>query len=309
MPIHHTFTVHAQDQDKRLDQFLQLHLHNYSRTALANFIKQGYVTVNSKAITKPGQTVIAGQIITLTIVPQESFILPQETAQTLVIPIIAQTDDFIVINKPAGLITHPTSSTKKQSSVSGWAQALFPDIAQVGDAARPGIVHRLDTDTSGLMIIARTPEAYTTLSAMFKDRSIKKEYLAVVAGHPEKSGTISLTLGRHPTKRNTVTVTKSGRPALTHYNVQEYFTDSALLNVHLLTGRTHQIRVHCKAMNHPILGDTVYGKKTLLIKRQALHAHKLSFTYKGVSYAFVAPLPADMHDLLSALHTKGRFDF
>lgn len=301
MSTYHTFTAQNDDQDKRLDQFLQQHLPDYSRTALAGFIKNGQVTLNDKVITKPGHMLVAGQVITITLIPKESFTLSQEAAHHLEIPIIAQTDDFIVINKPAGLITHPTSTTKQQLSVSGWAQAVFPEIAQVGDPARPGIVHRLDTDTSGLMIIARTPEAYALFTSMFKDRSIKKEYVAVVEGHPDQTGTIELTLGRHPTKRNTVTVTKTGRPAITQYTVQEYFSDSALLNVNLLTGRTHQIRVHCKAIKHPILGDAVYGKKTPLIKRQALHAHKLFFTYKGIPYAFVALLPQDMHDLIKKL--------
>ena len=309
MSIHHTFSVEQQDHHKRIDHFLQQHLPNLSRTTIARLIKEGSACINNNITTKPGHLVAAGQTVTITIIPKSAFTLTHTDAQKIEVPIIAQTNDFIVINKPAGLITHPTNSTKQQVSVSGWAQALFPEIAKVGDPQRPGIVHRLDAATSGLMVIARTLQAYETLKTMFKDRSITKEYVALVAGHPEQTGTITMPLGRHPLKRTTVIVKKDGRPAITNYYVQEYFADSARVNIHLVTGRTHQIRVHFQAIKHPLLGDHIYGKRTPLIKRQALHAQKLSFDYKGIHYAFAAPLPHDMDTLISNLRAKNRVAF
>jgi 23S rRNA pseudouridine1911/1915/1917 synthase len=139
---------------------------------------------------------------------------------------------------------------------------------------------------------------------MFKDRTITKKYLALVEGQPEPSGTITIPLIRHPTLRNTITTSMHGRPATTLYSVQEYFKDSASLEVELVTGRTHQIRVHCKAIKHPLIGDTVYNKKSHLIARQALHAYSVAFTYKGIDYGFTAPLPNDMQALIEHLRSK-----
>lgn len=302
----HHFTVSPEEQDKRLDHFLSQHIPEYSRTALTNFIKKGHVRINNKAISKAGYTVMAGEAIELTIPQVHQFSLSVQRASTLDISIIAQTEDFLVVNKPAGIITHPTSPTKQEASVSGWAQALFPEIAKVGDPERPGIVHRLDTHTTGLLLIARTPAAYNALTQAFKDRTISKKYLAVVEGHPEPTGTITIPLIRHPTNRNTITTSLHGRPATTLYSVQEYLKDTAILELELITGRTHQIRVHCKAIKHPLVGDTVYGKKSLSIARQALHSHSVAFNYQGIDYSFVAPLPSDMVDLIAKLRTQKR---
>ncbi len=300
----HSFTVCPEDTNKRLDHFLATHVPDYSRSALGSFIKDGKVRINNKTITKAGYAITTGDTIVLTIPQVHQFSLSATRAQTLDIPIIVKTDDFLIVNKPAGLITHPTSPTKQEASVSGWAQALFPEIAKVGDPERPGIVHRLDTHTTGLLLIARTSHAYDAFTAMFKDRTITKKYLALVEGQPEPSGKITIPLLRHPTLRNTITTSMHGRPATTLFTVQEYFKDSALLEVELITGRTHQIRVHCKAIKHPLIGDTVYNKKSHLIARQALHAYSIAFTYQGIDYAYTAPLPADMADLIVQLRNK-----
>lgn len=306
------FIVLPEDQDLRLDHFLTKNLPDQSRTALANMIKKGHVTVNTKTITKPGIILVAGQEVTLTIPQEKPYQLLTDQAEQLGITLLDQTDDFLIINKPAGLITHPSSPKKHEPSVSSWAVALFPDIAHVGNPERPGIVHRLDTQTSGLLIIARTPQAYDFFTQGFKERTLQKKYLGIVQGHPDRSGTITFAIKRHPTRRNTMIISNSasltghnpGRASTTHYTVQEYFTDTALVEFELITGRTHQIRVHAKAIHHPLVGDTVYGQPSKMILRQALHAHTLSFDFNGTKYGYKAPLPRDMQSLIAQLSKK-----
>jgi 23S rRNA pseudouridine1911/1915/1917 synthase len=167
---------------------------------------------------------------------------------------------------------------------------------------RPGIVHRIDKNTSGLLLVARNLQAHNLLSALFKERKIQKTYLAVVNGVPPASGRIDLPVGRHPTERHKMS-TKGieARPALTFFTVEQQLNDASLLAVRIVTGRTHQVRVHCAAIGHGLLGDDVYGVKSPFIDRQALHAWQIQFSYKGQDFSFQAPLPDDMQDLLTAL--------
>jgi 23S rRNA pseudouridine1911/1915/1917 synthase len=175
---------------------------------------------------------------------------------------------------------------------------------------RPGIVHRLDKDTSGLLLIARTNYAHATFNTLFQTRTIHKTYLALVHGHPPASGTIDLAIGRHPVNRHTMTTFKAGtyeaarhrtRNAFTAYTVLEYFDEYSLLEVKPVTGRTHQIRVHLAALGHPIVGDAVYGTASKLIARQALHAHRLQFMFDGQEHIFTQPLPGDMANVVSSI--------
>ena len=162
-------------------------------------------------------------------------------------------------------------------------------------------MHRLDTDTSGILIVPRTNHSLAQFSTLFQEKAIKKTYYAFVKGHPDKSGIIEDPIGRDPIHRHKMTSRPDGKPSLTKYTVEEYYEDSALLKVHPVTGRTHQIRVHCTALGHPLLGDTTYGSAHPGIKRQALHAHQLSFTYKKRWYSFSYALPEDMHLLQKKL--------
>ena len=185
----------------------------------------------------------------------------------------------------------------------------FAIFNHVGTVDRPGIVHRLDRDTSGLMIIPRTNEAHASMTDMFKDRKIQKTYLAIVMGHPPESGTIDLYVGRHPSMRNkmhhftALTKQASSRTALTHYEVIQYYDDFSLVKVKPVTGRTHQIRVHFAAIGHPLLADPLYGRKSKLSKRHALHAHQLEFEYKSKSYCFTSQLDSKLQNILNISKT------
>jgi 23S rRNA pseudouridine1911/1915/1917 synthase len=216
---------------------------------------------------------------------------------------------FIIIEKPAGLLVHPTTSTSNEISLSDWLKHHIEDIEHVGSVDRPGIIHRLDKLTSGLMVIPRTNYAYQQFGTLFRDRTIDKTYYALVKGHPAQEGTVKLLIGRDPVVRNkmttyacTETAKTKARHAVTHYVVEHYFEDAALVRVYLETGRTHQIRVHFAAIGHPIIGDIVYGSSSPLINRQALHAAELTFKFDDTDFSFKSELPADMQTLISRLH-------
>jgi 23S rRNA pseudouridine1911/1915/1917 synthase len=238
----------------------------------------------------------------------------------LLLDILFEDSDLLVINKAAGLVVHPAAGHATGTLVHGILHHC-PDLEGIGIEKRPGIVHRLDKDTSGIMVVAKTSRAHHELSRQFKARSIHKNYLALVAGSPKTDGgCIDLPVGRHPVERKKMsTRSKRGREALTLWRVFEKFTGAALLDIELKTGRTHQIRVHCQAMGFPIIGDSVYGWKGALkktaagnaalqaafknVKRQMLHAYRLGFNHpvNGKALSFEAPLPADMALLLEQL--------
>ena len=209
---------------------------------------------------------------------------------------IFEHDDFFIIEKDAGIAVHPGSSHSKELTLSDWLVAACNDLAEVGDAARPGIVHRLDKDTSGLMIIPRTSHAHAKISALFKDRKIQKTYGALVEGSPEKSGTLNYTIARHPLYPHKMTAGHyiMGRQSITHYETISQSSTHAFLKLKPVTGRTHQIRVHCATAGFPLVGDSVYGQSSDFIARQALHASELQFVYDGTEYNFVSELPSDI---------------
>lgn len=217
----------------------------------------------------------------------------------------------MVVNKPSNLVVHPPRVTSKDVTLIDWLVHTFNELEQVGYADRPGIVHRLDKNTSGLMLVARNNCAHALLCDMFKKRTIQKTYLALVTGHPDKEGTIDFAIMRHQTKRNTMMHVRPGshtngkvREACTHYRVLEYFDDCSLVQIKPITGRTHQIRVHFAALGHALVGDYVYGKKSKTIKRQALHAYKLSFKFNGKQYEFCQNPPEDFQNFLEILRNN-----
>jgi 23S rRNA pseudouridine1911/1915/1917 synthase len=222
--------------------------------------------------------------------------------------VVHEDDDLIVVDKPAGVAAHPSPGWLGPTVVGGLAAAGVR-VSTSGAAERAGVVHRLDAGTSGLMVVAKSESAYTALKRAFKERTVDKVYLALAQGHPDPtSGTIDAPLGRHPKAEYRFAVVADGRPSVTHYDTLEAFRAATLLEVHLETGRTHQIRVHFAYLRHPLVGDTMYGADPLLaarlgLDRQWLHAARLGFEHPatGEQVEFESPLPADLQHALDLL--------
>jgi 23S rRNA pseudouridine1911/1915/1917 synthase len=292
------FSLQATDADAglRIDVFLAAQLPVFSRSLIKKLLTNKQVLINRLNAVKPSYIIKNNDIITLLSIPTQAARSSQKVAKNIGVTIIAEYADFLIINKPAGLVVHPPEQTFTDIALTDWLVQEFPEVIDVGDPLRPGIVHRLDRNTSGLMIIARTNAAYQTFVQMFKDRKICKTYIALVMGHPESSGTIDYAIGRHPVQKNimhaftAIPENSCARDAITHFKVLQYFDTYSLLELQPKTGRTHQIRVHCKAIGHPLMGDTVYGTASKKIGYHALHAQNLKFTYHGIDYEFSSPL-------------------
>jgi 23S rRNA pseudouridine1911/1915/1917 synthase len=290
---------------QRLDAALAKLEPSLSRAQVRRLIDAGEVTV-SGAVVKPAHRLRAGEEIAGR-VPE-----PQPTkvgAEELPLAILFEDGDVVVIDKPAGLVVHPAPGHSGGTLVNALLHHCR-DLSGVGGELRPGIVHRLDKDTSGVLVVAKNDAAHRALAAQFKAHSVLREYLALVRGTPRaQSGTIEAAIGRHPTDRKRMsTKTRRGRAALTHYLVEERLRGASLLRVRLGTGRTHQVRVHLSSIGLAILGDPVYGGgraqgAELGLQRQALHAAVLGFTHprSGDALRFESPLPADLARALEAL--------
>lgn len=298
----YTFVVEEHQNSQRIDSFIAQQFPNYSRSFLQKLFKKNAITVNKKS-TKPGYKIKHQDHITITF-PSQTETVDIEVPDDLHIDIIAKENDFLIINKPAGLTVHKPKPTYTQPTLCDWLTKNYNEIAHVGAVDRPGIVHRLDKDTSGIMIIPRTNKAHEAFSNMFKNRNIKKTYLALVTGHPDEKGAISFAIGRHPVLRSTMThfsripENQSARDAHTNYKVVNYYDNFSLVEVKPTTGRTHQIRVHFKAIGHPLLGDAMYGQESKIIKYHALHASQLEFTFNDKHYSFTCPLATTMQKIL-----------
>jgi 23S rRNA pseudouridine1911/1915/1917 synthase len=300
------FTVSQDKHLQRLDQFLHEVLPAYSRSYFQKLVQDGFVTCNDRVILKPSHKVKTGDSVTCSIARIDFDVsaaaIDKRLLEGIQVSLVAQEPDFLIINKPAGLVVHKPAHTSRQITLVDWLLAMYPTLQTIGDAERPGIVHRLDMQTSGLMIIPRTAAAHALFTQMFKDRLIKKTYLALVEGHPQHDAAIDYRIMRHPTERTKMAHSKSqGRQAYTQFQIIEYLKDTTSVRALPQTGRTHQIRVHCAAWGHPIIGDIVYGSKSKVIARQALHAAELEFDFSGKHYHFSAPLPDDMAHALEAL--------
>ena len=297
-----TFTVKPEKVGLRLDVFLIEQFPNYSRSFFSRIIDDKLVKINGTIAKKGGLTLKAGDIIHITFplvekdIPRNAAIL-KNTGLT----VIHQEPSFAIIYKPAGITVHPVSEKSPEPTLVDWLLMTFSDVVSIGYKDRPGIVHRLDKETSGLMIIPLTAPAFATFSGFFKDRKIHKTYLAIVKGYPEKEGLISYPIGRHQTVRNKMTYHTQGRTAITPFITLSYLTNHALVEARPITGRTHQIRVHFATSGHPLVGDKLYGNTSTLIGRHALHAYALQFTFQGKEYYFSSPLPEDMELLLKQL--------
>lgn len=281
---------------QRIDVFLATQLPMFSRSLIKKLLTNKQVLINRKTAAKPSYVIKNNDIITLLSIPTPAQRSCQKVPKNIGVTIIADHPDFLIINKPAGLVVHPPEETFTDVALTDWLIQEFPEIIEVGDSLRPGIVHRLDRNTSGIMIIARTNLAYQKFVQMFKDRLIQKTYIALVNGHPEQSGTIDFAIGRHPVQKNimhaftAIPENSCARDAITHFKTVQYFDTFSVVEVKPKTGRTHQIRVHFKAIGHPLMGDTVYGTVSKKIGYHALHAQKLEFTYDGSEYEFFSPI-------------------
>lgn len=304
-------TVPAAMEGQRLDQVLANLYPQYSRSQLQKWVKAGQVRVDDK-ILKPKERLIGGEIIQLC---AEQETQTEFAPEAIPLSIVHEDTDILVIDKPAGLVVHPAAGNWSGTLVN----ALLhhdPDLALL---PRAGIVHRLDKDTTGLMVVAKTLEAHTKLVAMLQHRQVKRKYLALVSGQVVAGGTVDAPIGRHPTDRLRQAVTENGKEAVTHYRVEERFPHHTLLRVTLETGRTHQIRVHLSWKHLPIVGDPVYGGRLRIpagisatvrealqaFPRQALHATRLGLAHPrtGAAMLWESPLPTDMAELLAVLRT------
>lgn len=305
------------DLDVRLDRFLAAAQADLSRSAIQQLIDEGRVTVNGRA-PRASLKLRPGDTISLRLPPPREAVLEPEP---LTLRIVHEDPDLVVIDKPAGLVVHPGAGVSSGTLVHALLHR-YPEIADVGGEGRPGIVHRLDRDTSGLLLVARTPRAYRALIAAMQERRIHRRYGALVWGDPRRDhGVVSTRIGRHPRERTRMAVLASGgREAVTHWRVAERFGLAARLEVTLETGRTHQIRVHLGHLGHPVVGDPEYGgrKKQLSaglaerslaaallrdLGRQALHAEALQLEHPvtGTPLSFSSPWPDDMVQALQRL--------
>ena len=286
----HEFRVAA--DEPRLDQYLSGQDTGLNRSQLRRLIVDGQVMVNG-ASAKPSYKVRAGDLVSLSVPPPRESSL---VAQDIPVTVVYQDENLVVIDKPAGLAVHPGPGHPDKTLVNALL-AMCPDIQGIGGEIRPGIVHRLDKNTSGLMVAAKTHRAHNDLSAQIKARQVTKGYLALVEGVPKlPEGKIDVPVGRHPRHRTRMAVVVGGKEARTSYKAREQFRCHSLLEIYLETGRTHQIRVHMAHIGRPLVGDTVYGKASPLVERHFLHAFQLGFKHpvNGEPLEFQSGLPVDL---------------
>ena len=288
------YQVEASANAMRLDTTVTSRLEGRSRTFCKELITQHCVTVNGAIMVESSCLVKAGDLIEITIPPLPPLDKPKQATNQLNVKVVYTHDDFLIINKPAGLIVHSPSTASTEITLVDWLLEHFAELNNVGSSDRPGIVHRLDKDTSGLMIIPRTASAHLVFSDLFQNRCIEKVYHAFVSGHPQTEGSCEEPIGRHPVTRHKMAIIPRGRSSSTDYKTLKYFKDYALVSASPKTGRTHQIRVHLASLKHPIIGDETYGSRSKTIGRQALHAYQLSFEYKKKWFSFWYSMPEDM---------------
>lgn len=305
-----TAIILHQQLGQRLDQALAELFPNYSRSRIKEWILEKRVTVNGKIADRPKEKVLGGEVIRV-----EAEIAEQARwqAQNIPLDLVYEDDDILVINKPRGLVVHPGAGNPDQTVLN----ALLYHYPPIMDVPRAGIVHRLDKDTTGLMVVAKTVPAQTHLVSSLQRREITREYEAIAIGTMTAGGSVDEPIARHSTKRTHMSVHPFGKAALTHYRIMEHFRAHTRLRLRLETGRTHQIRVHMAHINHPLIGDPLYGGRarpprhasdsfiTTLrsFDRQALHATMLRLYHPvtGIEMEWHAPIPQDMVDLVTAL--------
>ncbi len=305
---HQKFSFNIESNDEiRVDKYLADNLPGISRSKIKACIKAGDVTLDGKVVDKAGTKAKLGSVLELNLVEDNEIGLIPENFP---LDILYEDDHVIIINKPAGMVVHPGAGNQSGTIVN-YLLAHFPPIRLIGEVERPGVVHRLDKETSGCMIFAKSDKAYRWLVKQFKSHDVHKTYLTLVDGHPPTpTGRIEVPIERDSKNRTKMAVglRGSGKEAITEYFQLETFSDFAYLEVHPVTGRTHQIRVHLGYIGVPVVGDTLYGRKrpTINIDRFFLHAQKLTIRLPGDRQArnFEAPMPDDLNDILDQLRGK-----
>lgn len=305
------YTVALAEAGVRLDVFVAAQS-SLSRSAAVRLIEEGQITLNGRRADK--KTLLCeGDTVAVSLPePEPSEVLPED----IPLDVVYEDGDLLVINKPSGMVVHPAAGNPSGTLVNALLYRCAGSLSGVGGVLRPGIVHRIDKDTSGLLVVAKNDAAHRALAAQLEDHSLFREYRALArGGFREEEGTVRLPIGRHPIDRKKMAVIKDGthaaKDAVTHYTVLERYGSVSELRLRLETGRTHQIRVHMAALGHPLLGDTVYGggntpfekKHAALLDGQALHAERISFVHptSGERMTFSTPLPANFEKLLSIL--------
>lgn len=292
------------DTPERLDKFLVGQLQEFSRSRIQGLIAGGFVDVNGRPARKAGQPLEAGDTLTVRIPPAApSGLIPEN----IPLDILFENDELLVVNKPAGMVVHPAAGHAAGTLVNA-VLGYDPDLEGIGGEERPGVVHRLDKETSGLILLAKNERAHRWLQDQFRLRKVDKTYLALVDGKPPTpSGRVEAPIGRDPKnrKRMAIVPASKGREAVSEYKTLETFAKHTLLEFHPHTGRTHQIRLHCAFLKCPIVGDKVYGRKTpsLEIGRHFLHAWRLKITLPNEKEprTFDAPLPEELVNVLDSL--------
>ena len=289
---------------ERLDKFLVGQLPEFSRSRIQGLIAEGFVDVNDHAAKKAGQTLESESTVTVRIPPP----VPTDlVAENIPLDILFENDDMLVVNKDAGMVVHPAAGHADGTLVNA-VLGYDPEIEGIGGEERPGVVHRLDKETSGLILLAKNERAHRWLQDQFRLRKVEKTYLALVDGKPPTpSGRVEAHIGRDPSHRKQMAIVSEsrGREAISEYKTLEGFKSHTLLEFHPLTGRTHQIRLHCEFLGCPIVGDKVYGRKktSVDIDRHFLHAYRLKVILPGEAEprTFEAPLPDELENVLAAL--------
>ncbi len=284
---------------KRLDVFLTTQL-NYTRSYLKTLIDAGDVLVNGKRV-KAGYKLAAGDKISVSIKPPKQI---DAGAEDIPLDIVYEDDSLLVINKQVGLVVHPCNTTKQHTLVNALVYHI-KNLSSINGVLRPGIVHRLDKDTGGLMVVAKTDEAHKNLSAQLKDKTLNRQYKALIKGRIKDDFVVEGNLARNPKNRQQMSIQPGGKYSKTIFTIDKVYSHYTLLNCQLTTGRTHQIRAHLKHINHPIVGDTLYGgvDKAIKTSGQLLFAYKLEFIHPTTNklMSFELPLPKYFADVLNKL--------
>ncbi len=298
------FEVTAEQEGERLDRVLSRLYPEQSRSFFQNLIRKGAVTVNSSPAEKTGRPVSAGDLVTVRIPQAESAdLLPQD----IPLAILYEDSDVLIVNKPKGMVVHPAPGHGSDTLVNAVLYHCRDSLSGINGELRPGIVHRIDKDTTGALLVCKNDAAHEAIARQIAEHSVTRRYRGIVCGViREEEGIIDRPIGRHPTDRKRMAVNeKNGRPAVTHYRVLERFSRYTYLEFRLETGRTHQIRVHMESLHHPLLGDAVYGgcKKEYAVaglSGQTLHAMTIGFVHPttGEYMEFTAPLPDYFEELL-----------
>jgi len=288
----------------RIDSIIPQIFDGISRSYAQKLISEGRVKINSNSIAKPSELVLEGDVIFIDIPPPETLDI---AAENIPLDIIFEDDDLLVVNKPKGMVVHPANGNQTGTLVHALLHHCGDSLSGINGVSRPGIVHRIDKNTSGLLLVAKNDKAHKGLAKQIKDHTLKREYLAIVSGRIDEAGIIDAPIARSPKDRKKMAVVTGGRKAITHYTIIESFQikgkTCTLLKCALETGRTHQIRVHMAYINHPVLGDDVYGNKNapqVKSEGQLLHAYLLGFIHPttGEYMEFTAKPPAEFVNLL-----------